>query len=107
MIPESERYVQYNENYSASLPTVTYDIVCNESKSNKPQMAHEIYERLLIIASSKNSTTASATESTTTSKMSQSIDETQNNDCNKPINKDAILIAAYIGCNLMYRHRQS
>lgn len=123
---DDNRYGQYFLLDAWSLPPL-YDrtqfntLAFDGSRTDKPQMAHEIYQRLLRIASSSSRAPLnvrnvpqlapiSAENSETMHKHSVSPTEQQSSTAfngNKIFNKQDILIAAYTGCNLMYRQQQT
>lgn len=123
---DDNQYGQYFLLDAWSLPPL-YDrtqfntLAFDGSRTDKPQMAYEIYQRLLTIASSSSRAPLnvrnvpqfapiSDANSETMHKHSVSPTEQQSStafNSNKIFNKQDILIAAYTGCNLMYRQQKT
>lgn len=123
---DNNRYGQYFLLDAWSLPPL-YDrtqfntLAFDGSRTDKPQMAHEIYQRLLTIASLSSReplngrnvpqfASISGANIETMHKYSVSAAEQQSStasNSNQIFNKQDILIAAYTGCNLMYRQQQT
>lgn len=98
-----------------SMPPMFNACTFDGSRTDKPQMAHEIYKRLLVIASSSsrvplNSVNVPQHASGAMHKCSVSHLGQQSiagfNSNNQVFSKQDILTAAYTGCNLMYRQQQ-
>lgn len=77
------------------VPKFYDDIHLNGSQTDKPQMAHDIYKRLLENSSLRNYLPQS-------SSMKPLKTSSSNNLSNNLMKNSHCLIAAYVGCNLMY-----
>lgn len=124
---------QYGQCFSLdgwSMPSPAYSssvfnmYAIDGSRTDKPQMAHEIYKRLLVIASSPRTPPSAMRFVPHLALASGAKSETMQNrsgsepghqlpspsvafNGSKIFNKQDILIAAYTGCNLMYRQQQT